>query len=226
MNIRVLVDKIEFSHIMYFSLGVLTAIYLDVLFLHEFTSSTVSAIMDTVVAGSAIYAALSVRNWLKDRVKNKGFEHAEKILMNMTQSFIKLHSLKSGYDNFCEEYSQCKELSPSENTKMKNIANELLDLSRSLNIEVAQLLVEIKTLGSWDMHCKAEIEYINYITAADNTRESIQDFIKSAIDMAYFNRYFCWQKNNEQININYKNAIEIYNNLEIRFEDVFCYERK
>lgn len=226
MNIRNLVDKIEFSHIVCFSLGVLTAIYSDVLFLHEFNSSTVSAIMDTVVAGSAIYAALSVRNWLKDRVKNKGFEHAEKILMNMTQSFIKLQSLKSGYDNFCDEYSQCKELSSSDNSKMKKIASELLDLSRSLNIELAQLLVEIKTLRSWDMNCKAENEYINFITAADNTRDCIQDFIKSAINMTYFNRYFYWQRNKEQIQINYKSTIDNYNNLEIRFEDVFCYERK
>lgn len=44
--------------------------------------------------------------------------------------------------------------------------------------------------------------------------------------MTYFNRYFYWQRSNEQIQINYNNTIDNYNNLEIRFEDVFCYERK
>lgn len=74
--------------------------YCDVLFLHVFESGTVSAIMDTVIAASALLAAWSVHNWLKDKVKNKGFEHAKQILMGIHLITNLLFELQSDYKNF------------------------------------------------------------------------------------------------------------------------------
>ncbi|EMV8352341.1 hypothetical protein AADD83_004814, partial [Escherichia coli] len=78
----------------------LIPMYCDVLFLHGFESGTVSAIMDTVIAASALLAAWSVHNWLKDKVKNKGFEHAKQILMGIHLITNLLFELQSDYKNF------------------------------------------------------------------------------------------------------------------------------
>lgn len=85
-------------------IGILIPIYCDVLFLHGFDSGTVSAIMDTVIAASALLAAWSVRNWLKDKVKNKGFEHAKEILMDMHLITNLLFKLQSDYKYFSLNY--------------------------------------------------------------------------------------------------------------------------
>ncbi|WP_407208262.1 hypothetical protein [Citrobacter freundii] len=70
-KIKRYIAKIRFSHVMCLCTGALIPIYSDVLFLNGFDSSTVSAIMDTVVAGSVIYAAGAFETGLKIELRIK-----------------------------------------------------------------------------------------------------------------------------------------------------------
>ncbi|HGK4841478.1 TPA: hypothetical protein ACJ2XA_001742, partial [Kluyvera georgiana] len=134
MKVKGLIAKIRFSHIMCLSVGALIPIYSDVLFLHGFDSGTVSAIMDTIVAASVVYAGWSVRNWLKDKVKNKGFELAEKVISDIHLSYAMIFTLKSSCENFADIFLDGNELSKAKqdnlNTDLKIFEDECIVINK------------------------------------------------------------------------------------------------
>lgn len=68
--------RFRLSHIVSMAIGAVATMYIDVLFLHDFDSSTISALMDTVMASSAIYTIVKVKDWYTDKINEKGFEQA------------------------------------------------------------------------------------------------------------------------------------------------------
>lgn len=223
MNVKELIAKFRFSHIICLGVGVLIPIYSDVLFLHEFTSSTVSAIMDTALAVFAGYAAYQVRDWLKDRVKNKGFEHAEKILTNLNQVYVLLFSLMESYKNFCYEYANGRNTTSRDEQIMREKAAKLFDESRTLHIKLTELQADINTLKSWDMECTNEDEYNNYINNCEKSRKKIDDFIFNIHDKSFMIRHAIWNRYHEETTLSYNESSEQFKSLEIRFESVFKY---
>ncbi|MEE6890820.1 hypothetical protein Q0Q51_06765 [Escherichia coli] len=175
MKIKEIMMKIRFSHIMCICIGVLIPIYCDVLFLHGFDSGTVSAIMDTVIAASALLAAWSVRNWLKDKVKNKGFEHAKEILMGMHLITNLLFELQSDYKNFALNYMDGSELNKEFQKNMKVEHSNLLVQCTNIRKKTIELLVAIFSLSSWDMKCNYQEEYVKYLTVLEDARELIEE---------------------------------------------------
>ncbi|MBD5718040.1 hypothetical protein IF851_16325 [Citrobacter freundii] len=178
-KIKRYIAKIRFSHVMCLCTGALIPIYSDVLFLNGFDSSTVSAIMDTVVAGSVIYAAWSVRNWFKDRVKNKGFEHAQLILMDIHLITKLLFELQSDYKYFALNYMNGTELTKVEKNELILEREEILVQCSKIRKKSVELLVSIYGLGSWDMKLHYENDYITYLSAIEDAREKIEDKIRN-----------------------------------------------
>ncbi|MCK6655563.1 hypothetical protein [Enterobacter asburiae] len=216
-------NKVQLSHILCIAFGALVPIYSDMLFLHSYDSSTTSAIMDTIVALSALYAAFSVRNWLKDRVKNKGFEHAENLLAKLNQSHVLLFAFVEKWKVFCLEFTCGSSTSVEEEKLMKVQTVKFLEESASLNIKISELLADLKTLKSWDMICTKERDYEKYIFSCENTRQLIDNFINS-VDSEYFMvRHHKWLNKKNEIEESYANTANMHNNLEIRFQDVFVY---
>lgn len=224
MNVKELIAKVRFSHIMCLGIGVLIPIYSDVLIFHGFTSSTVSAIMDTVVASSALYAAFSVRNWLKDRVKNKGFEHAGVLLTKIHQSYIMLFSLKETWERFRINYASVAFFNEEEKQNLKKEKIAAIYESKELNKILNEALADIHALKSWDMKCLTENEYIKYIETVDKLREKIENTIiettSSKFDLRSNASHILIGR---EIKDEFKSLAEMYVMLKIRFEDVFRY---
>ncbi|MFB5643114.1 hypothetical protein ACEZEZ_15200 [Kluyvera ascorbata] len=224
MKVKELIAKIRFSHIMCLGVGVLIPIYCDVLIFHGFTSSTVSAIMDTVVASSALYAAFSVRNWLKDRVKNKGFEHAGNLLTKIHQSYITLFSFNETWERFRINYASIVIVNEQEKQNIKNDKTAAIYESKELNKILNEVLADIHALKSWDMKCLAENEYIEYIEAVDKLRVKIEKTIiettESKVNLLSSATHIIMVS---EIKDDFKSLAEMYVMLKIRFEDVFRY---
>lgn len=226
MNVKELIAKVRFSHILCLSIGVLIPIYADMLFLHEFTSSTVSAIMDTVVAGSVIYAAWSVRNWTKEKINNKGFEHSEKILGNIHQTHLMIYSLYQTWVVFCNNYTNGYSLDDYEIESMRKDKIIALDEAKKLNIKTGELLSEIHGLKTWNIKIHNAKEYLEYIEHVDIVRKDIEEYILQAANTKNdLNRYSFWEENKEKISTTYTKAPIMYLKLNITFEDVFFYEK-
>lgn len=224
MNVKELIDKVRFSHIMCLGVGGLIPIYSDVLFLHEFTSSTVSAIMDTVLAFAALYAAFSVRNWLKDRVKNKGFEHAGNLLTKIHQSYIILFSFKETWERFRINYASIGFFNEEEKQNLKIEKTAAIYESKELNKILNEVLADIHALKSWDMKCLAEKEYIEYIESVDKLREKIEKTIaETTASKTNLHSSALHILLGDEIKDEFKSLAEMYVMLKIRFEDVFCY---
>lgn len=224
MKVKELIAKIHFSHIMCLGVGVLIPIYCDVLIFHGFTSSTVSAIMDTVVASSALYAAFSVRNWLKDRVKNKGFEHAGNLLTKIHQSYITLFSFNETWERFRINYASIVIVNEQEKQNIKNDKTAAIYESKELNKILNEVLADIHALKSWDMECLAKNEYIEYIEAVDKLRVKIEKTIiettESKVNLLSSASHIIM---GSEIKDDFESLAEMYVMLKIRFEDVFRY---
>ncbi|MFP2566375.1 hypothetical protein ACLEWU_05115 [Escherichia coli] len=88
-HFKKLVKQIKFSHIACLAVGILIPIYIDVLGFHEFNSSTVSAIMDTVLASIATYTLYKVKNWYNEKTHTKGFEQANNFIVHLSDAKLK-----------------------------------------------------------------------------------------------------------------------------------------
>lgn len=226
MKIKELMMKIRFSHIMCICIGVLIPIYCDVLFLHGFDSGTVSAIMDTVIAASALLAAWSVRNWLKDKVKNKGFEHAKEILMDMHLITNLLFKLQSDYKYFALNYMDGSLLNEEFQKKMKIEHGNLLEQCSSVRKKAVELLVTIFSLDSWDMKCNYQDEYIKYLKVLEKAREIIEEKVSNLdIDsnMSHIIRQKTWIDSKDEFEKIVKKCSVDYRALNKRFVSAFSY---
>ncbi|AYA10951.1 MULTISPECIES: hypothetical protein [Enterobacter] len=226
MKIKELMMKIRLSHIMCICIGVLIAIYCDVLFLHGFDSGTVSAIMDTVIAASALLAALSVRNWLKDKVKNKGFEHAKEILMDMHLITNLLFELQSNYKNFALNYMDGSELNKEFQKALEVEHSNLLVQCSSVRKKAVELLVSIFSLSSWDMKCNYQEEYIEYLRVLEDARELIEEKLSNLDIDGHTSRIIrkkTWIESKDEFEKIVKKCSADYRALNKRFVSAFSY---
>ncbi|MCG5129618.1 hypothetical protein L2X78_18795, partial [Enterobacter mori] len=143
MRIKEHLDKSRLSHLLCLFCGALIPIYADVLFLHEINSSTVSALMDTIMAIAAISAALSVRHWLKDRVKNKGFEHAQTILIDIHSITRKFFDLQANYKHLAKRYMDGSEIDKNEKSGFINESNEIQNQCYLIRDKSLEMLISI-----------------------------------------------------------------------------------
>ena len=88
-KLKFYLNKIKLSHVMCVCSGALVPMFADTFFLHEINSSTVSAVMDTIMAIAAIYAAFSVKDWLDSKISDKAFEEANLCITYVMDAKIK-----------------------------------------------------------------------------------------------------------------------------------------
>lgn len=96
---KIILQNVNLKNILIFSSGFLIPIYSDLIFIHEFDSGTVSAIMDTITASVAVLAAIGLKGWLNEKMRIKGVDHGTilltqlaKIKLSLSQLVVYLHS--------------------------------------------------------------------------------------------------------------------------------------
>ncbi|WP_406807993.1 hypothetical protein [Enterobacter cloacae] len=223
MKLKEQLAKISFSHVMCLFLGTLIPIFSDTLFLHEFNSSTVSAIMDTIMATVAVYAAFGVRHWIKDRVKNKGFEHAQAILIDIHTMTKKFFDLQTNYKHLALRYMDGSEIDKEEQKAFKIESNEILNQCNTIRDKSLEMVISILGLSSWDMKCNYEKDYINYMKELEDVREFIETQILNLDHNNHIVRLKKWKEVENQLNKLVKKVSESYENLDKRFVTAFSY---
>lgn len=224
MNVKELIAKIHISHILCISAGVLIPIYVDVLVFHGFDSSTVSAMMDTVVAGSAFYAAWSVRNWITDRVKNKGYELAEKILLDVHALHIMNFKILRRYIAFGRVYMDGEELNDNKTKNMISEVEAILEDIDRIEEHIIKLTTSIYTLQSWSMVCNAKEQYLKLCRTTGKALSSLEDLMSLSTDPSALGRKKSWNRKKGKTDIFFKIVKKRYTSLEIRFENIFSYK--
>ena len=223
MRIKEHLDKIRLSHLLCLFCGALIPIYADVLFLHEINSSTVSALMDTIMAIAALSAALSVRHWLKDRVKNKGFEHAQTILIDIHSITKKFFDLQANYKHLAKRYMDGSEIDKNEKSGFINESNEIQNQCYLIRDKSLEMLISILGLSSWDMKCNFEEEYIKYMKKIEEAREFIEEQVINLDHSKHIVRLKQWKKTEKEFNDFVVSTSQTYAELDKRFVTAFSY---
>lgn len=224
MNAKELIAKLQFSHVAFFAVGALIPIYCDVLIFHDFTSSTVSAIMDTVLAFIALYAAFSVRNWMKDKVKNKGYELAEEILVDIHKLHIMNIKLMMRYNNFGRYYMNGEELQKENADRMELEAKSILDDIDKIRDHTFKLVASIYTIKSWGMICEEREQYLKLCRSTDKAIKSLEYLMSLDTDPSHLGRKISWGRNFTDTKNKFFTVKKCYSSLELRLENVFKYE--
>lgn len=143
------INTIKLSHIMCIAVGVLLPIYADVLFLHDYDSSTTSAIMDTVMVVVAIYTIFKIKDWYADKINEKGFEQANQYITMLHEAKLKAELL---HFSISDLYIYLKNKSininhPEYQNKIKNV----IELHSGYRDHMLKLKSQLDILHVWDM---------------------------------------------------------------------------
>lgn len=223
MNVKKTIAKLQFSHVTFFAVGALIPIYCDVLIFHDFTSSTVSAIMDTVLAFIALYAAFSVRNWMKDKVKNKGYELAEEILLDVHKLHIMNIKLILRYTGFGRFYMNGEELKNESTKRMVLEVESILEDIDKIRDHSFKVVASIYTMQSWGMVCNVREQYLKLCRSTDKALFSLEDLMSYSTDPNHLGRKKSWDRNLKYTDKLFCIAKKRYSSLELRFENAFSY---
>lgn len=213
----------RFSHLICLSIGVLIPIYADVLFLHDFNSSTVSAIMDTVMATAAISAALSVRDWLKDRLKNKGFEQTDKIISEIYMMMGVIDNLRDHCIDFTNKHFSGIDLGTPYET-IKRDATILKEISKQTDDKLVNLIIALKSLPVWGIHCKNEGKIIEYLEAINDVRETVNYISEVKEDQIFFDRLNMWEDKKPIFDEYCSQVVKTFQRIEKNYDELFTYE--
>lgn len=213
----------RFSHLICLSIGVLIPIYADVLFLHEFNSSTVSAIMDTVMATAAISAAMSVRGWLKDKLKNKGFEQTDKIISEIYMMLGVFDNLRDHCIDFTNKHFSGIDLGTPHETIMRD-ATILREISKQTNDKLVNVLIALKNLPVWGMHCKNEDKIIAYLDAIDDVCLTVNSITDVKEDQIFLDRLNMWEDKKPIFDEYCSQVLENFHVIEKNYDELFTYE--
>lgn len=74
---------VNITHLIAFSLGVIIICFLDALVFEKSIADWVSSTANVVMAGAALYAAFSAKDWFKQKTHSLGFEKAEILLIQL-----------------------------------------------------------------------------------------------------------------------------------------------
>jgi len=163
MNIK----RIQLSRTICFFAGILVPIYADMLFIHDFDSSTVSAIMDTIMAGAAGYTALKVGKWLDTKLNDKAFEEANYFLTSLidarTKAFEISRSIQQIYD-----HAGSKDRNHIDN-KYNRLRMSTKELLTNYEIHITQLNSKLSLIRVWGLEVKPD------------KKENLDEIIKNSI---------------------------------------------
>jgi len=213
----------RFSHLFCLSIGALIPIYADVLFLHGFDSSTVSAIMDTVMATAAISAAMSVRGWLKDKLKNKGFEQTHQIISDVYIMLGAMHNLESQCLEFTEKHFCGIDTGTSDET-IKRDAIILKEINKQTRDKSIQLIIALKSLPVWGMICKKEDEIIKYLESINDLCDIIDSILELEEGQIFFDRLNLWENKKPQFEKVVSEVVLNFHEISKNYDELFSYE--
>lgn len=224
MNVKKAIAELQFSHIAFFAVGALIPIYCDVLIFHDFTSSTVSAIMDTFLAITAVYAAFNVKNWMKDKVKNKGYELAEEILVDIHKLHIMNIKLMMRYTAFGRFYMDGEELKRENTERMVLEVKDILKDIDKIHDCTFKLVASIYTIKSWGMICNTREQYLKLCRTTDKAIKSLEYLMSFSSDPNHLGRKISWDRNLKKTKKLFFIVKQRYSSLELRLENAFKYE--
>ena len=148
------INSIKLSHIMCIAAGVLLPIYADVLFLHDYDSSTTSAIMDTVMVIVAIYTIFKVKDWYVDKINEKGFEQANQYITMYHEVKLKAELL---YFSISDLYTYLEHKSSNiNNPEYQKKTNNVIELHSEYRDHMLKLKSQLDILHVWNVEIHPE----------------------------------------------------------------------
>lgn len=157
MNIEIAVNKlknIKLSRTMFFFTGALVPIYADMLFINGFDSSTVSAIMDTIMATAAGYTALKVGKWLDSKLNDKAFEEANYFLTSLIDARTKAFEITGSIQQIYNHIGS-KDRNHIDN-KYNILRKSTKELLADYEMNLTQLNSKLSLIRVWGLEVKPD----------------------------------------------------------------------
>ncbi|MCW6030150.1 hypothetical protein [Pantoea sp. JK] len=219
--IKKIIGNFELSHLMCLAIGVMIPIYADTIFLLKIDSSLISAIMDTVTAVVAVMAAISVKDWLSDKVKSKAVDHATLCLRKTAEIKNSLNMLVS--------YTAAAYTS---NVTDKNLLNKLSEELTNRFIHnmnsFFSITIEFDALRQWSLSIKRNQEenFKSYLKNIKELLDITNILIKDFSNMDIASRNKLWNEYNNLIHQKYQDMKKCHDKMTIPFDDFFEYIEK
>lgn len=218
-KVKKIVGSVSLSHVLTFFSGILIPIYLDVLFLHSYDASTLSAMWDTVTGILAIIAAFTVVSWMKDKVNNRAFKQAEEIIdgyanLNIDKTYLLLeaeHLIDSMYNlnGIVNGYPQ--------KTNFKKF-NENLDKAYRNHLLMRSKYTGLKT---WGVKPKDHLFFVNLRQNYEFFFEALISISKTEDEPNMVIRDRSYDMNKRKMYDFYKGISKLSNKLSEPFEQIF-----
>ncbi|HCR0957094.1 hypothetical protein [Enterobacter asburiae] len=157
MNIKIAFNQlknIKFSRTMCFFTGALVPIYADMLFINGFDSSTVSAIMDTIMAAAAGYTAIKVGKWLDSKLNDKAFEEANYFLTSLIDARTRASEITGSIQKIYNHIGS-KDRNQIDN-KYNILRKSTKELLADYEINLTQLNSKLSLIRVWGLEVKPD----------------------------------------------------------------------
>ncbi|MFK8256909.1 hypothetical protein ACFL9S_03890 [Erwinia sp. AnSW2-5] len=216
-----MIESLRLSHLICLATGIMIPIYADTIFLLKIDSSLISAIMDTVTAVVAVMAAISVKDWLSEKVKSKAVDHATLCLRKTAEIKCSLNILVSyttaAYSSDITEKNLLNKLS-EELTK-----NFILNMNSFFNITI-----EFDALKQWNLSIRKtqEDNFRSYLKNIKEILDITNTLIKDFSNLDITNRNKLWSENNKSLHEKYQDLKDCHDKMTIPFDDFFEYVDK
>ena len=212
-------EKLSLSHILIFCAGIMLPIISDVLFLHGFDASTLSAIWDTITGIMAIIATFTVVSWMKDKVDNRAFKQAEEIIdgyanLNIDKTFLLLEAtnlIKINYNH--------NRIFPTKTQKHKfNEFNESLDKVYKNHLFMRSKYTGLRT---WGIRPKDHQYFVNLRQNYDFFFEAMRGISATEDEPNMVTRDMNYHINSNKMRSFYRGITKLSDKLSEPFENIF-----
>lgn len=223
-NTWTFIKKTRASHLIWLSVGLLIPMFADVLFIHGIDSSTVSAVMDTVMAAFSIIAVLSVRNWLNDKMKHRGFDQADICVKKLSNLKLKANSLKNHIDAMFD-FLSTTERNPNSDRLFEKNDLKIVDDFLQYCTDFTELTLELDLLNLWNIKINPEIdkEFEKYLDAVGTYRDTVDDMISNYREPNKIVRSRYWEKNQQSLQDAYNDIKDRHTEITVPFDQLFKY---
>lgn len=214
-------ERFRLSHLFCIAIGIMIPIYADTVFLLKIDSSLISAIMDTVTTVVAVMAAISVKDWLSDKVKSKAVDHATLCLRKTAE--IK-HSL-----NILVSYTTAAYSSDVTDKNLLNKLSEELTKNFILNMNsFFDITIEFDALKQWNLSIRKNQEdnFRSYLKNIKEILDITNALIKDFSNLDITNRNKLWSDKNKSLHEKYQDLKDCHDKMTIPFDDFFEYVDK
>lgn len=224
MKANEIIKKIRPSHLIWFGSGTLIPMYADVLFINGINSSTISAIMNTIMVIISIMAIISVKDWLNDKMKHRGFDQADICVKKLSSLKLKSKNLFN-YTNSMFSYLIETDTIQNNDETFKSNERKIIDNFLKYCQSFSELTLELDLLKLWNIKINPEIdnEFEKFLESISEFRDTIDDVISEFREPHIIVRRRYWEKNKVSFKEKYTEIKNSHTEITVPFDQLFTY---